>query len=290
VAGIRSTAEAQAYRGLVQALATSSCTSSELISSRRPSDYLAGLEGAARRDEVVVAGSFLLTDAVVQAAQRNPKGKFVLLDPIVNSPALENLLVLRFRRDQGAFLAGALAAMLSRSGVVAGVYGPGGSDDQAMRAAFDAGAAFQGGAVVVLGAYQPVDEGQPYGEPDWGAAQAIRFVSQRADVIFGSGGETGRGALTGAAQAGVDCIGSDLSADLSRPSCVAASIDVDLTKAMQVLVQQLQAKWQPGTMALGLQEKVVNLHLYGPALGSGIGSHLDSVAVRLMDGSLSSVR
>jgi basic membrane protein A len=290
VAGLRSTAEAQAYRGLLQALAGSACTSSELINSRRPSDYVASLEAVSRRNDLVVAGSFLLSDAVVQVAQRNRKSKFVLLDPIVNPPAFENLAVLRFRRDQGAFLAGALAALLTRSGIVAGVYGPGGPDDQTMRDAFEAGAAFQRPGIMVLGAYQPADQGEPYNDPAWGAAQAGWFAGQGADVIFGSGGETGRGALNGAAQAGIYCIATELSSDPARPRCVAASVEIDVSLAMQILVQKLETNWQSGTISLGVKEKVLRLDLFGPAGGSAFASRLDFLAGRLMDGSLSSGR
>ena len=92
--------------------------------------------------DVVIAGSFLLTDAVVEIARANPATHFVLVDPLVSPPDVPNLAVLTFRSDQAAFLAGALAGILTGNGVVAGIYGPAGAIDQANRLGFERGARF----------------------------------------------------------------------------------------------------------------------------------------------------
>src|SRR2546423_9778178 len=220
VAGMRSSVDAAAWRGVSEAVATVACAHADLALPARPSEYRRTLQAYAG-DDLVIAGSFLLTDAVVEIGRANPATHFVLVDPLVMPPALPNLQVLTFRSDQAAFLAGALAGMVTRTGVVAGVYGPDGAVDKSNRLGFEQGARYVRPGVRVLGAYQPAGS-SPYADPAWGAAQARSFVHEHADVIFGPGGTTGQGSLLAAAQPGAGCINEDL-AVTSNPSCVIAT-------------------------------------------------------------------
>src|SRR5207237_7539163 len=220
VAGMRSSVDAAGWRGVSEAVATVACAHADLALPARPSEYRRTLQAYAGHD-LVIAGSFLLTEAVVETARANPATHFVLVDPIVMPPDIPNLAVLTFRSDQAAFLAGALAAIVTRTGVVAGVYGPDGAMDRSNRLGFERGARYVRPGVQVLGAYQPAGNA-PYTDPAWGAGQAQAFISQHADVIFGAGGTTGQGALLGAAQSGVACINEDLVVT-SNPSCVIAT-------------------------------------------------------------------
>jgi hypothetical protein len=89
----------------------------------------------------------------------------------------------------------------------------------------------------VLGAYQPAADGLPYANPGWGAAQARAFVRQSADVIFGTGGSTGKGALRGAAQAGSSCIGADdPSPDPAVSDCLLASAIKHVDRGVALIV------------------------------------------------------
>src|SRR5207247_9600608 len=131
--------------------------------------------------DVRMAARCRVADAVAGAARAKPWTRFVLVDPLVATPRLGNLAVLSFREDQAAYLAGALAGLLTRSGVVAGVYGPDGATDYVHRLGFEYGARYARPGVRVLGAYQPASEGAPYGNPGWGAAQARAFIAQDSD-------------------------------------------------------------------------------------------------------------
>jgi basic membrane protein A and related proteins len=278
VAGLQSSAEADAYRGLEQALASNPCPDSELIVSRRPSDYQANLQRAAADSDLVIAGSFLLTGAVVDVAVANPHVRFVLVDPI-EAPSAPNLAVLSFRRDQSGFLAGALAGLMTRSGIVAGVYGPGAADDLTARAAFERGAAFARPGIRVLGAFQPAAAGEPYNNPSWGADMARTFAGQGADVVFAGSGATGQGALSGATAAGILCIG----AEQTRAShgCLIATTSIDVKLAVAMVVERAQA----GRIALGLAEHAVGLQLIG-SIPDAVRQRLDGIARQLADGSL----
>jgi len=286
VAGLRSSVDAAGWRGVDQAIATVACAHADLALPSRPSEYRRTLQAYAGHD-LVIAGSFLLTEAVVEIARANPATHFVLVDPIVMPPDLPNLAVLTFRSDQAAFLAGALAAIVTRTGVVAGVYGPDGAMDRSNRLGFERGARYVRPGVQVLGAYQPAGNA-PYTDPAWGAGQARAFVRERADVIFGTGGTTGQGALLGAAQSGVACINEDLAAS-SDPSCVIATSVKFIDRGVRMTVTDaISGQWQSGVHSLGIAQRAVGLSLGTQAsLTSDVRERVLTIAGLLAAGSIS---
>ena len=286
VAGLRSSVDAAGWRGLREAARQQPCLRAELALPSRPSEYRAVLQAYASHD-LVIAGSFLLTDPVVDVARANPATHFVLVDPIVTPPDVPNLAVLTFRADQGAFLAGALAAMVTRTGVIAGVYGPQGAMDRSNRVSFEHGARYVRPGVRVLGAYQAAGSA-PYEDPVWGADQARAFTTDHADVIFGAGGNTGEGALLGAEQSRVFCINTDL-AQSGGPGCLLASSLKLVDRAVQMTVADaLAGQWRSGTQSLSLAQHAVGLSLgTNPVVTPEIRERLKTVTDLLAAGSLS---
>jgi basic membrane protein A and related proteins len=289
VAGLRSSVDAAGWRGIGEALHEISCSHADLALPTRPSEYRSILQAYAR-DDLVIAGSFLLTDPVVDIARANPATHFLLVDPIVVPAGLSNLMVLSFREDQAAFLAGALAGMVTQTAVVAGVYGPGSAADRANRAGFEQGAQYVRPGVRVLGAYQPAD-GTPYQDPVWGAAQARAFSNQQADVVFGAGGTTGQGALQGAAEAGRLCIGTEIGATDLQPAtaCMLSNTVKRVDAALKGAVLDAAGKtWAGGVRTLGVAQAAVGLRLLAnPRLTPEIRRRLATISELLAAGSLS---
>ncbi len=284
VAGLRSSVDAAGWRGVGEALRESSCVRADLALPTRPSEYRRLLQAYAGY-ELVIAGSFLLTDPVVDVARANPATHFVLVDPIVTPPDVPNLAVLAFQSDQAAFLAGALAGIVTHTGVVAGVFGPDGAIDQSNRLGFEHGARYVRPGVQVLGAYQPA-EGKPYEDPVWGADRARAFASQHADVIFGAGGTTGVGALLGAGQSGVACVGADIDPS-SDPGCLLASSMKFIDRGVRMTVaDSITGRWQGGIRAMGLADGAVGLSPVMPRLQPEQLKQVQSIADLLAAGKL----
>ena len=289
VAGLRSSVDAAGWRGVGEALHEISCSHADLALPTRPSEYRRLLEAYSRND-LVIAGSFLLTDPVVDVAGANPAPHFLLVDPIVVPPDRPNLMVLSFREDQAAFLAGTLAGMVTKTAVVGGVYGPGSAADRANRAGFEHGAQYVRPGIRVLGAYQPAG-GTPYQDPVWGAAQARAFSNEQADVVFGAGGTTGQGALRGAAEAGRLCIGAEIEAPNvpTATSCLLGATVKRVDAAIKGAVLDAAAgSWSGGVRTLGVAQAAVGLRLPAdPRLTPEIRRRLDVIAGLLAAGSLS---
>ncbi len=107
----------------------------------------ATLEAAARSSDLVIASGDLLTGPAVGAASRHPASRFVLMSSIYIAKPPSNLSEGWYRRDEEAFLAGAAAALASRSHVI-GFIGP--VAYAAEQAAYRAGAHFVTPRVRVL--------------------------------------------------------------------------------------------------------------------------------------------
>ena len=286
VAGLDSRADAAGWRGVRDALRNLPCAHADAAVPKHPTEYRQLLQAYAGYD-LVIAGSFLLTDAVADVAGTNPGTRFVLVDPIVAPAGPANLAVLVFREDQAAFLAGALAGMFSKTGVIAGVYGPFGAADQRNRAGFEHGAAYVRPGIRVLGAYQPAADGLPYANPGWSAAQAREFTQQGADVIFGTGGSTGKGALRGAAQSGRSCIGADEATDPALSDCLLATALTHVDRGVALIVAHAAAgHWSGGVQRLGLSEGAVELAPVQRQLSAGQLEEIKTIAARLAAGAL----
>ena len=192
-----------AYEGMLRA-AEDFDLETTFIETQAPTDYEANINTCVDEgyDAIITVG-FLIGDATLAAAQANPDVYFIGIDQFFAEPP-DNLVGVLFREDQAGFLAGALAAMMSESGIVAGVYGIDIPPVVKFRNGFEQGARYINPDITTLGVY--IDS---FTAPDRGAAAAEQFIGEGADVIFGAGGPTGSGGIVRAAQEGVYVIGVD---------------------------------------------------------------------------------
>lgn len=152
-------------------------------------------------DAIVTVG-FSMAEATTAAAQENPDTYFIGVDQ--GSTGEENYVGLLFREDQAGFLAGALAAQVSKSGTIAGVYGIEIPPVVKFRNGYEQGAKYINPDIKTLGVYIP-----SFTDPAAGGAAANSAIGEGADVVFGAGGPTGSGAIKEAAQKDVMVIGVD---------------------------------------------------------------------------------
>lgn len=124
---------------------------------------------------------------------------------------LPNLISITFPEDQIGFSAGALAAKLSNTGIVAGVCETSGIDSiWRYCEGFRNGALFTNPEIKVYIAYR--DEGDReklFLDENWGYETASSFIKRGADVVFSAGGLTGQGALRAASESDIFAIGTE---------------------------------------------------------------------------------
>jgi basic membrane protein A len=153
--------------------------------------------------DIIIAGTWQMEGFVAEAAQRHPDKKFIIFDTVV--PDLPNVYSITYKQNEGSYLAGVVAASLSKTGVIGAV---GGLDIPVIND-FIVGY-IQGAqsvnpnikvAISYIGGFSDSARGKELA--------LVQFNQQRADVIFQIAGNAGMGVLEAAAEAGFLALGVD---------------------------------------------------------------------------------
>lgn len=217
------------------------------------SDYPSMLADlAAAKENVAIGIGYLMQDAVAAAARANPATRFALVDAVVDAP---NVTSITFREEEGAFLAGAVAALTSRTHHVAFI---GGIDSPLLRtfeAGYTAGArhARPGTRVDVryLGSFDDLQAA---------ARTTGTLFDGGADVVFAAAGRSGLGAIGEAKRRKRWAIGVDADQDGLAPGTVLTSMRTRIDVAVERVCRDTDARRPAGGhVVLGLAEDAVGL-------------------------------
>lgn len=239
---------------------------------------------------VIVTVGAALGDATKAAAQANPDTHFIGVDQ-PQKEVLPNLTGLVFKEDHAGYLAGVLAASLTKTGTIAAVLG---TDlvppVVAFKEGYEAGARSVNADINLISTYHPGELSQAFTDPEWGAATAKQAIDQGADVVFGAGGMTGNGALQEVAtHEGLFCIGVDTDQWETLPAahpCLVSSATKPITSSLVALLQQAVA----GTIAGGNYVGgggLAPFHDFEDVVPQEVKDLLDEVRAGLLDGSIS---
>src|SRR4030065_147308 len=182
------------------------------IETKDAKDYAANMQLFIDKgyDYLVTVG-FAMETATVEAAKANPNVKFVGVDQGQWAETVPNVVGLIFHEDQSGFLAGALAAQMTKTNTIAAVLG---TDlippVVAFKEGYEAGAKYINPSINIISTYHPGGLDVAFTDPEWGATTAAQAIQNGADVVFGAGGKTGNGALIETSgTSGLYCIGVD---------------------------------------------------------------------------------
>ena len=194
-----------AYEGMTGAAECFGIEDTSVIETASEADYDANLStSAGENPDVLITVGFLLGTDTMAAAEENPNINYIGIDQW-HPEYPSNYVGVLFNEHEGGFIAGALAASLSESGVVGVVAG---REDVPPVVKFvngyEAGAKYINPDIQVLSVYN-----ESFTDPAKGASDAQQFIGDGADVIFGAGGPTGSGGIKAAAEAGAWGIGVD---------------------------------------------------------------------------------
>ena len=194
-----------AYEGMLGAAECFGIEDTSVIETASEADYDANLStSASENPDVLITVGFLLGTDTMAAASENPDINYIGIDQW-HPDYPGNYVGVLFNEHEGGFIAGALAASLSSTGVVGVVAG---REDVPPVVKFvngyEAGAKHIDPDIQVLSVYN-----ESFTDPAKGASDAQQFIGDGADVIFGAGGPTGSGGIKAAAEAGAWAIGVD---------------------------------------------------------------------------------
>ena len=262
----------------------------DYIETQAAKDYAAniGLFADSGCDVIITVG-FALGEATAIAAAEYPDVDFIGVDQW-QAEAIPNVAGLLFPEDQAGFLAGALAASMSKTGIIAEVLG---TDLVPPVVAFGEG--YVNGAkhinpnIQVIKTYHPGGLDVAFTDPEWGATTARQALDQGADVIFGAGGKTGNGALIEVAgEPGALCIGVDTDQWNTVPeahSCLVSSAMKLIVPGVFDLIQQSHAGSMPSGNYYG-EVGLAEFHDFDSMVPADVQSMLVDMAADLKSGTL----
>jgi basic membrane protein A len=237
-----------------------------ILQSKAQEDYEPNLQLLVDQGAALAVGTgFMLENAVEAIAQRNPRARFLLIDsPILDAQgkpySLPNVRTVVFREEEGSFLVGALAGLVTRSNRVAFVGGMEIPLIKKFEAGFRAGLTTTNSKAVgtLLIAYTGSFDNVALGKQ---VAQDL--LSKGADVVFHAAGSDGLGvihAVKEARTAGKLVYGIGVDSDqwhLAPETMLTSMIKrVDLA-VYQTCRDLVEGKFQPGDAALGVKENGV---------------------------------
>lgn len=160
--------------------------------------------------DVIVTSGIGLQAATLHSAYLYPASVFVGMNQ-TDSESVPNFIAVTFAEDQMGFIAGALAARLTRTDILGAVCETSGIDAMWRYCeGFRAGAKYINPALDVIVVYR--DDGSSeklFIDEAWGIENAKMLVARGADVLFAAGGDTGTGALKAATEAKIKAIGAE---------------------------------------------------------------------------------
>ena len=229
------------------------------------SDREAGLRLlAAEKMQLVVGVGFIFSDDLTQLAKEYPNTMFAGVD---YSPAFDgagrpippppNLAGLKFREEEGSFLVGALAALVSKSQKLGFVGGMNFPLIHKFEAGYRAGVKHVCPRCTIVSQYAGVTP-EAFRNPGRGKELALSQYQQGVEIIYHASGSTGLGVFEAARQTGKLAIGVDADQYHEAPGHVLTS----MVKGVDVAVFEA-TKWvrdsafRGGIYQLGLKENGV---------------------------------
>jgi basic membrane protein A len=241
-----------AYAGLTEAQHTLG-VGINVLQPQSDADFQAMLAVLAARDDETFAVGYTMQEDLREVAARTPRRHFSIIDAVVDAP---NITSITFKEEEGSFLAGAAAALASKSKTLGFL---GGQDAPLIRkfeAGYIAGAHEIDPTIHVLVKYVG-----DFNDVASGAELTAIMFDQGAGVVYTAAGKAGLGAFQVVrGRSGVFVIGVNSDQDAFAPGKVLTS----MLKRVDVSVYDIATfaaarKPRPPRLVLGVKENGVGL-------------------------------
>jgi basic membrane lipoprotein Med (substrate-binding protein (PBP1-ABC) superfamily) len=287
------------------------------LQSRQQTDYDKNITTFVQEGyNLIVTVGFLLGPATAKGATDNSKVSFAIVDYTYpdcwpgakvgtdcgSEKAIPNVRGLAFQTDEAAFLAGYLAAGMSKTGKVGTFGGLQLPTVTIFMKGFQSGVEYYNvqkkASVKVLGWDTKADKGlftNTFTDPEKGKTAAKSLIDEGADVILPVAGLTGNGAFTAAKTAGnVYAIGVDTDQCKSVPDAcpvLLTSVEKKMDNAVFDTIKALQdGKFQGGTNYVGtLKNNGVSIAPFNQLdskIPAALKAELEQVKKDLIDGKI----
>lgn len=225
--------------------------------SKQDADYPANLETLYdAKNDLIWGIGFKMADAILIAARQNPKQKYAIIDYSYGAKTPPNVLGVMFKAEEGAFLAGYIAAKMSKSGTLGFIGGMSVPIIHSFQYGFKAGAKYANKKINVLEQYA-----ESFTDAAKGKAIANQMISKGADVVFHAAGGVGDGVIEAAKEKNKMAVGVDRDQNYLAPKNVITSSMKRVDNAIYNVVSDLNKGTFKGgtTIEYGLKDGAVDI-------------------------------
>lgn len=227
------------------------------LESKQDADYVVNLQSMLEgKNDLIWGIGFKMSEAIKRAAKENPKQKFAIIDYSFEKENLPNVVGVMFKAEEGAFLAGYIAAKMSKSGILGFVGGMDVPIIHAFQFGFKAGAYSANKKIKILEQFA-----ESFSDAAKGKAIANQMMGKGADVLFHAAGAVGDGVIEAAKEKNKFAVGVDRDQHYLAPKNVITSSLKSVDKAIYRVSSELNAGHFKGgsTLYLGLKEDAVDI-------------------------------
>jgi basic membrane protein A len=253
--------------------------------SKQDADYQSNLETLYDAGNDLIWGiGFKMADAILKAAKQNPKQKYAIIDYSFGDKTPSNVLAVMFKAEEGAFLAGYIAAKMSKTNTLGFIGGMSVPIIHSFQYGFKAGAKQANKKTVILEQYS-----ESFTDAAKGKAIANQMISKNADVVFHAAGSVGDGVIEAAKEKNKMAVGVDRDQNYLAPKNVITSSMKRVDNAIFQVVSDLKKGTFKGgtTQSFGLKDGAVDI---APTtvkmIPIGLLKEVDSIKKQLADGKI----
>lgn len=227
---------------------------SKTVDSKAQKDYETNLSAMADGGcDLIFAVGITQAKALESVSAKYPNVKFAIIDGGVDRPNVRSLV---FSEEEGSFLAGYLAGLVSKTSKVGFVGGMEIPLIKKFEVGYEAGAKFANPKIEVL----PAKYTNNWDDSGAGRSAATVLYNSGADIVYHAAGRCGQGVIEAAKDMNHFAIGVDSDQDSLAPGHVLTSMvkHVDVS-VYQTIKDTIDGKFSAGTKQYDLKDKGVGL-------------------------------
>ena len=251
------------------------------LESSTDADYTPNLETFIDEEyDLIISVGYMLADATKTAAEANPDVKFAIIDDATID--LDNVTCLMFQQEQGSYLVGYVAGMMTESDNVGFVIGMSNENMNLFGYGYCAG---------VLDANPDATIQQfnvnSFADSATGKSMANTAITNGADIVFHAAGASGLGVIEACQEAGVYAIGVDSDQSSIAPETVITSAMKRVDNAVYDSVESLLAgSLEGGIVTYDLSMGGVDIAPTQDLLPEDVIAAVEDVKQQIIDGEI----
>ncbi len=237
--------------------------------------------------DVIINFGFGCIDVVNKLAVEYPEITFITIDAVTNElPNVKNFI---FKENEGSFLVGLVAGLMTETNKVGFVGGMENDQIKGFNAGFIDGVKTANPDCEVLSAYCGATV-EAFGDPTKGKEIALSHYDSGCDIVYHAAGGSGMGVFEAAIAKGKWAIGVDSNQQAEAPDNILTSMlkqaDVAIEEALNEVAD---GKFVPGVFTYGLKEGFVgyvNDDTNKGKIPDDVAKKVDELAQKVINGEI----